>query len=159
MCSFCRQKCGPRPKLFLRLDIFSTFRSVHILIFSHVPYIVIGLVREEPANFYREKRWKKSCFRDWPFVYFSGGSSLICWVTTQILICGNQTIWRLEIVLGTTAHPPLHSPPHKHTHTHQQKGHCLPNDFCPSYLQPHTTFFQFSSWRTHKFSYHATSWK
>ena len=121
MCSFCRQKCGPRPKLFLRLDIFSTFRSVHILIFSHVPYIVIGLVREEPANFYREKRWKKSCFRDWPFVYFSGGSSLICWVTTQILICGNQTIWRLEIVLGTTAHPPLHSPPHKHTHTHTNK--------------------------------------
>ena len=56
MCSFCRQECGPRPKLFLRLDIFSTFRSVHILIFSHVPYIVIGLVREEPANFYREKR-------------------------------------------------------------------------------------------------------
>ena len=31
---------------------------------SDVPYIVIGLVREEPA---------KSCFRDWPFVYFCGG--------------------------------------------------------------------------------------
>ena len=33
-------------------------------------YIVIGLL-EEPANFCREKakRW----FRDWPFVYFSGG--------------------------------------------------------------------------------------
>ena len=33
-------------------------------------YIVIGL-HEEPANFGREKvkRW----FRDWPFVYFSGG--------------------------------------------------------------------------------------
>ena len=51
------------------------------------------------------------------------------------------------------------SAPQTHTHTHQQKGHCLPNDFCPSYLQPHTTFFQFSSWRTQKFSYHATSWK
>ena len=32
MCSFCWQKCEPRPELFFRLDIFSTFRSVHILI-------------------------------------------------------------------------------------------------------------------------------
>ena len=37
----------------------------------HVPYIVIGLVHEEPANFLKGKA--KSCFRDWPFAYFSGG--------------------------------------------------------------------------------------
>ena len=47
MCSFCRQKC--------ELGIFSTFRGVHTLIFTHVSYIVIGS-HEEPANFYREKR-------------------------------------------------------------------------------------------------------
>ena len=34
MCSVCWQKCGPRPKLFLRLDIVSTFRGVHTLIFT-----------------------------------------------------------------------------------------------------------------------------
>ena len=55
MCLFCWQKCGPRPKLFLRLDIFSTFRGVHALIFIYVLYIFIGL-HEEPANFNREKR-------------------------------------------------------------------------------------------------------
>ena len=54
MCLFCWQKCGPRPKLFLRLDIFSTFRDVHTLIFTYVPYIVFGL-HEEPASFYRER--------------------------------------------------------------------------------------------------------
>ena len=54
MCSFCCQKCGPRPKLFLRLDIFSTFRDVHTLIFTYVPYIVFGL-HEELASFYRER--------------------------------------------------------------------------------------------------------
>ena len=57
---FSCQKCGPGPKLFPRLDIFSTFRGVHILIFTYVPYIVIGL-HEEPANFCREK-WRY--FRD-----------------------------------------------------------------------------------------------
>ena len=50
--------------------MFSTFRGLHKLILTYVSYIVIGL-REEPANFCREKakRW----FRDWPFAYFSGG--------------------------------------------------------------------------------------
>ena len=38
------------------------------------------------------------------------------------------------------AHP-AHPPPH--THTYQQKGHCLPNDLCPSQ-------------QMHKFSYHTT---
>ena len=71
MCLFCWQKCKPRSKLFLRLDIFSTFRGVHRLIFPYVPYTVIGLVHREPANVFLGKA--KSCFRDWPFVYFSSG--------------------------------------------------------------------------------------
>ena len=29
MCSFCWQKCGPRPKLLLRRDIFLSFWGVH----------------------------------------------------------------------------------------------------------------------------------
>ena len=134
---------------------------------------------------------------------------LICLVTTQILICVNQTIWRLEIILRTIVAafsrtkyngrfvknkryqetgkeysttvqmivkdegyfaaraifdawlwpPSPPSAPQTHTHTHQQKGHCLPNDHCPSYLQPTQPFFQFSSWRTHKFSYHTIAQK
>ena len=44
-----------KTKTFFRLDIFSTFRSVHTLIFTYVSYIVIGL-HEKPENFYREKR-------------------------------------------------------------------------------------------------------
>ena len=58
MCSFCWQKCGPRPNLFLRLDIFSTFRGVHKQILTYVPYIVIGL-HEEPgprALWFTDKR-------------------------------------------------------------------------------------------------------
>ena len=66
MCLFCWQKCEPRSKLFL-----STFRGVHRLIFPYVPYTVIGLVHREPANVFLGKA--KSCFRDWPFVYFSSG--------------------------------------------------------------------------------------
>ena len=49
------------------------------------------------------------------------------------------------------AHP-AHARPHKHTH--QQKGDSLPNDLCPSHLQPTQPFFQFPSRRMHKFSYH-----
>ena len=55
MCSFCWQKCGPRPRLFLRLDILSTFKGTHTLIFTYVPYIVTSL-HDEPANSNREKR-------------------------------------------------------------------------------------------------------
>ena len=98
MCLFCWQKCGPRPKLFLRLDIFSTFRGVHTLIFTYVPYIVIGL-HEEPANFYREKQ--SVAFVTGHLLTFLVVLFLICLVTTQILICVNQTIWRLEIILRT----------------------------------------------------------
>ena len=96
MCLFCWQKCGPRPKLFLRLDIFSTFRGVHALIFIYVLYIVIGL-HEEPANFNREKR--SVAFVTNRFFTFLEVLSLICLVTKQILICENQIIWRLEILL------------------------------------------------------------
>ena len=179
MCSFCRQKCGSRPKLFLRLDIFSTFRGVHTLIFTYVPYIVIGL-HEEPENFYKEKR--SVAFVTGHLFTFLVVLSLICLVTTQILICGNKTIWRLEILLRTIVAALLRtkcnsgfvknkryqetgkeyftivemivkeqylipdyakpSPPSTpQTHTHQQKGHCLPNDLCPSHLQPTQFFF------------------
>ena len=98
MCSFWWQTCGPRPKLFLRLDIFSTFRGVHALIFIYVLYIVIGL-HEEPANFNREKR--SVAFVTNRFFTFLEVLSLICLVTKQILICENQIIWRLEILLRT----------------------------------------------------------
>ena len=54
-----------------------------------------------------------------------------------------------------------HTPPrkHTHTHTHHQKGHCLPNDLCPSHLQSTQPFFQFPSRRMHKFPYHTTAKK
>ena len=97
MCSVCWQKCEPRPKLFLRLDIFSTFRGVHALIFKYVPQIVFGLLGE-PANFYREKR--NVAFVTGHLFTFLVVSSLVCLVTTQILIFENQTAyWRLEILL------------------------------------------------------------
>ena len=51
--------------------MFSTFRDVHALIFPYGPYIVIGLVDEEPANFYREKQ--RVAFVTGHFFYFSGG--------------------------------------------------------------------------------------
>ena len=89
MCSVCWQKCEPRPKLFLRLDIFSTFRGVHALIFEYVPQIVFGLHGEQ-ANFYREKR--NVAFVTGHLFTFLVVSSLVCLVTTQILIFENQTI-------------------------------------------------------------------
>ena len=98
MCSFCWQKCGPRLKLFLRHKIFSTFRGVHSLIFTYVPYIVIGL-QEEPANFYREKR--SVAFVTGHLFTFLMVLSLICLVTTQILVSENQMVWRLKILLRT----------------------------------------------------------
>ena len=102
--------------------------------------------------------------------------SLICLVTTQILICENQTIWSLEILLRTIVAALLKTKCNgrfvknkiyqetgkeyftivqmivKHEgykyfaaratfdawscpHTRQQKGHCLPDDLCPSHLQ------------------------
>ena len=98
MCSFCWQKCGPRLKLFLQFEIFSTFRGVHTLIFICVLYIFIGL-QEEPVNFYREKR--SLTFVTGHLFTFLMVLSLICLVTTQILVSENQTIWKLKILLRT----------------------------------------------------------
>ena len=98
MCSFCRRKCEPRPKLFLRLDIFSMFRGVHTLIFTYVSYIAIGL-HEELEHFHREKR-SVALVTGHSFT-FSVVLSLVGLVTTQILTCENQIIRRLEIPLRT----------------------------------------------------------
>ena len=169
-----------------------------------MPYIVTGL-HEEPANSYREKR--SVAFVTGHLFTFLVVLSFICLVTTHILICENQTTWRLEILLRTIVAallktkcighfvknkryqetgkeyftivqmivkdegsynfaaratfdawlcPP--SPPSApQTHIHQQKGHCLPDDLCPSYLQPTQSSFQFPSWQMHKFSYHTTA--
>ena len=95
MCSFCWQKCGPRPKLFLRLDIFSTFRGVHTLIFTYVPYIVTDM---------RDRRifiGKSEALLSWLAIRLVF-LPLICLVTTQILISENQTMWKLEILLLKT---------------------------------------------------------
>ena len=91
--------------------------------------------------------------------------SLICLVTTQILIFGNKTILLLEqhpmSDHAHPAHPPshkhththahahTHTHTHAHTHTHQQKGHYLLDDLSPSHLQPtykhilHTVLWHF----------------
>ena len=81
-----------------RLDLFSTFRGVHTLIFTCVPYIVIGL-HEELANFYKEKR--SVAFVISHLFTSLMVLSLIGLVTTQILACENQIIRRLEILLRT----------------------------------------------------------
>ena len=84
--------------MFLRLDTFSTFRSVHTLIFTYVPCIVTDL-HEEPANFHREKR--SVAFVTSHLFTSLVVLSLISLVTKQILICENQIIWRLEILFRT----------------------------------------------------------
>ena len=63
------------------------------LIFTYVPYIVIGL-HEEPENLYKEKR--SVAFVTGHLFTFLVVFSLIGLVTTQILICDNQIIWRLK---------------------------------------------------------------
>ena len=108
MFSFRWQKCGPRPKLFLRLDIFSTFRGVHTLIFPYVPYIVTGLVHEEPANFYREKR--RVAFVTGHLFTFLMVLSLICLVTSQTHT-HTHTKKKDIVCLMTSARPT--SSPHK----------------------------------------------
>ena len=71
MCSFRWQKCGLRPKLFLRLNIFSTFKGVYTPIFTYVPDIGIGL-QEKPANFLWGKTWMS-----WPPVTFDLWRNLV----------------------------------------------------------------------------------
>ena len=63
-----------------------------------MPYIVIGL-HEELANFYREKR--SVAFVTDHLITFLMVLSLICLGITQILICENQTILGVEILLRT----------------------------------------------------------
>ena len=82
-----KKKCGLRLKLFLWFDIFSTFRGVHPLIFTYVPYIVIGL-HEELANFYRKKQ--SIAFATGHLITFLVVLFLICLVTTQILTTKNN---------------------------------------------------------------------
>ena len=43
--SLCWQKCGPGPKLFPRLDIFSTFRAVHTLIFTYCMCLTCVIIK------------------------------------------------------------------------------------------------------------------
>ena len=160
--------------------------------------LLLASVHEEPANFYREKR--RVAFVIGHFFTFLAVLSLICLATTQILICGNQTIWTLEILIRTTvaalfktkdikkrernisqwckwswkmrvtnvlrleqylmpdyAHP-AHPPPHKHSHTNKKDTVCPMTSAHPS-SSPTQPFFQFSSRRTRKFSYHTTAQK
>ena len=62
--------------------------------------LLLASVHEEPANFYKEKR--RVAFVTGHFFTFLVVLSLICLATTQILICGNQTIWTLEILIRTS---------------------------------------------------------
>ena len=90
MCSFHfvkKKKCGLRLRLFLWFDIFSTFRGAHPLIFTYVPYIVIGL-HEELANFYRKKQ--SIAFVTGHLITFLVVLFLICLVATQILTIKNN---------------------------------------------------------------------
>ena len=68
------------------------------MIFTYAPCIVTDL-HEEPANFYRKKR--SVAFVTSHLFTSLVVLSLIGLVTTQILICENQIIWRLEILLRT----------------------------------------------------------
>lgn len=88
MCSFCWQKCGSRPTDF----------SISSALYYY------WLSTWGTSEFLKGKA--KSCFRDWPFVYFSGGF--------------------ISHLFGDFANT--------RTHAHKEKGHCLPNDLCPSYL-------------------------
>ena len=149
----------------------------------------------------------KRCFRDWPFVYFSGGfishlfgdyaninlrksDYMKAWnsikndcgrfVKNQMQrpLCLKQRIsrngqgifrnsthdrerWGLQILccLSNIWCQIMPTQPNlRPTHTQsdtvcQQKGHCLPDDLCPSHLQPTQPYFQFPSRQMHKFSY------
>ena len=98
MNSFCWQKCWLRLKLFLLLDLLSTFRSVHTLIFTYMCLVLLlaYMSFEELANFSREK--ESVAFLTGHLFTFLLVLSLICLVT-QILMCENQSTWRLKIQL------------------------------------------------------------
>ena len=76
------------PRLLLRKMIISQLElGPPVMCFI---LLLHDLVDEEPANFYREKR--RVAFVTGHLFTFLVVLSLICLVTTQILICGNQTI-------------------------------------------------------------------
>ena len=77
--------------------IFNVQKCTHTD-FPLVSYIVIGF-HEKPENFYREK--PSVALVTGHLLTFLVVLSLVGLVTTQILICENQIIWRLEILLGT----------------------------------------------------------
>ena len=76
----------------------TTYLASRNRFFTYIHYVVFGL-HEEPANFLKEKR--SVAFLTGHLFTFLVVLSLICLVTTQILICENQIIWRLEILLRT----------------------------------------------------------
>ena len=54
--------------------------------FLHMCLILLFSLHQAPANFYREK-WAKRCFREWSFVYFSGGAiSHVWWLRKYVKI-------------------------------------------------------------------------
>ena len=84
-----------------------------------------------------------------------------CWPD----VVGGKWSWKMRAtnifmleqhLMPDYAHP-AHPRPQKHAH--QQKGHCLPHDLCPSHLQPTQPFYQFPSRRMHMFPYHTTAQK
>ena len=91
----------------------------------------------------------KRCFRDWPFVYFhlSGDSANFnMWKSDyknkRYQETGMKYFTKVQMIVKDEGYKyfagratfdawlcrPSYTPPHKHTHTHQQKGHCLPNE-------------------------------
>ena len=68
--------------------MLSTFKGIHTLIFTYVPYIVTSL-HDEPANFNREKRSVAHAFVTAHLFTFLVVLSIVCLVTRQ---CENQTI-------------------------------------------------------------------
>ena len=101
---------------------------------------------------------------DWEFIFIFSSDLMKAWnsfkkncgsfVKTQIKwpLCQKQKISRNGKGIfhnsandrerwGLLIFCPPSPPSAPQTYTHQQKGHCLPNDLCPSYLQPYTTLF------------------
>ena len=132
------------------------------------------------------------CFREWPFVYFTGGfishlfgdyANTNMWKSDykkdwnsikndcgrfvkkqKISGTGKEYLTIVQMIVKDEGYwyffaraksdawlcPPSPSSTPQ-THTHHQKGHCLPNDLCPSQLQPTQPFFQFPLRQIHNF--------
>ena len=84
-------------KYFLNVEI-STFRGrVYTHWFSHMCLILLLAYKTNQRTFKR----RSIAFVTGHLFTFLMVLSLICLVTTQILVSGNQTIWRLKILLRT----------------------------------------------------------